>query len=326
MLGGPGAVQGAHGKSGKGWWKPTTGRGFGHDGRMELSSSQARPVRVPLNDSLLSDLLVAPQGPLARLEVVAKIGSTNTELAKAVAHDSDAWPAPALLVADHQEAGRGRLDRAWQTPEHTALTGSLLLRPPVAQEHWTWLPLLMGLAAVRAIRAMTGVAAGLKWPNDVLVPTVDEVDMLGWGRFRKAGGILAEVQPDGSVIIGLGLNVLQTAEELPVASASSLWLAGASTLDRELLLTGLHEALSEVLERWYAAEGDAEAAGLREEIEEVLVTVGHEIRAYVPGGREVRGRAVGLTREGGLAVVLADGREEIVLSGDVHHVRLVDQA
>lgn len=293
---------------------------------MELSLPGERPLRAPLNESLLSDLLVAPHGPLARLAVVPRIGSTNTELARFVEQDPEAWPAPALLVADHQEAGRGRLDRAWQTPEHTAVTCSLLLRPAVAQKNWTWLPLLAGLATVRTIRAMTGVAAGLKWPNDLLVPTVDDTDMVGWGRFRKVGGILTEVQPDGSVIVGLGLNVSQSTDELPVATATSLWLAGGQALERELLLTGLQEALSEVLERWYETGGDAEAAGLREEIEQVLITVGHQIRAYLPGGREVRGRALGLTADGGLAIALANGREEIVLSGDVHHVRLDDPA
>lgn len=317
---------GAHGYYPKHWWVCTTGVGFSHDGQMEENLTTPRPSRVPLKESLIRDLLEAPNGPIARLEVLAKIGSTNTELARLVAQTPDDWPAPALLVADHQEAGRGRLDRAWQTPEHTALTCSLLLRPAAPRPTWSWLPLLTGLAVVRAVRAMTGTAAGLKWPNDLLVPTVDDVDMVGWGRFRKFGGILTEVLPDGGVNIGLGLNVSQTAEELPVASATSLWLAGAVTGERELLLTALQEAFSEVLNRWTEADGDAEAAGLRAEVEEVLVTVGHEIRAYVPGGREIRGFARGLTADGGLVVQASDGSEEIVLSGDVHHVRLAEGA
>ncbi len=317
---------GSHGNYGKGWWLCTTGAGFGHDGCMAENPITHRPDRVPLKESLLQDLLAVPDGPIARLEVLAKVGSTNTELARLVAENPADWPAPALLIADHQEAGRGRLDRAWQTPEHTALTCSLLLRPPVPRAAWSWLPLLTGLATVRAVRAMTGVEAGLKWPNDLLAPIAAEDDMLGWGKFRKFGGILTEVLPDGGVIIGLGLNVSQDSEELPVASATSLWLAGGVSGERELLLTALQESLSEVFAQWYEFDGDAERAGLRVDVEDALITVGHEIRAYVPGGREVRGLARGLTADGGLLVQAVNGRDEIVLSGDVHHVRLADGA
>ncbi len=285
----------------------------------------SRPDRLPLRESLLQDLLAVPGGPIARLEVLAKVGSTNTELARLVAQSPADWPAPALLIADHQEEGRGRLDRAWQTPEHTALTCSLLLRPPAPRAAWSWLPLLTGLATVRAVRAMTGVAAGLKWPNDLLAPAGDD-DMLGWGKYRKFGGILTEVLPDGGVIVGLGVNVSQEAHELPVASATSLWLAGGALGERELLLTALQESLSSVFAQWYECDGDAERAGLRAEVEDALITRGHEIRAYVPGGREVRGLARGLTADGGLVVQATDGRDEVVLSGDVHHVRLADGA
>lgn len=321
----PIVVLGTHGNWLIRWWKSTKVGVVGHDGSMEENPMTVRPDRAPLRKSLLTDLLSAPDGPIARLEVLAKVGSTNTELARLVAQSPDDWPAPALLIADHQEAGRGRLDRAWQTPEHTALTCSLLLRPQVPQAAWSWLPLLTGLATVRAVRAMTGVQAGLKWPNDLLAPT-DDGDMLGWGKFRKVGGILTEVLPDGGVIVGLGLNVFQEADELPVASATSLHLAGGALGERELLLTALQESLSQVFAQWYECDGDAERAGLRADVEDALITVGHEIRAYVPGGREVRGVAQGLNVDGGLVVHTTDGSDEIVLSGDVHHVRLAGGA
>ncbi|MGO1934940.1 MAG: hypothetical protein ACTH5E_13720, partial [Cellulosimicrobium funkei] len=90
----------------------------------ETPSGDERP---PLRADFLRELLVAPAGPLARLEVVPESASTNAELAAAVAHDPAAWPAPALLVAEHQPGGRGRLGRSWTTPPRTALLGSLLL-------------------------------------------------------------------------------------------------------------------------------------------------------------------------------------------------------
>ena len=281
--------------------------------------------RVALRADLLRDLLLMPHGSLTRVEVLARVESTNTELARLVALGDGRWTAPALLVADHQEAGRGRLDRAWQTPAHTALTCSLLVRPEVPVERWTWLPLLAGLAAVRAVRAMTGLEAGLKWPNDLLVPTPDGTDLYGWGVYRKFGGILTESLGDGHVIVGLGINVSQHAHELPVSSATSLELAGAQGPERELLLTALQEAFAEIMDRWYDAGGDADAAGLREEVADILITIGHDIRADMPGGREARGVARGLNADGALVLDAPDGGQSVVLSGDVHHVRLAEE-
>lgn len=287
--------------------------------------AEPRPQRAPLRADLLRDLLLRPHGPLARLEVVPRVDSTSSLLAREVAADPDAWPVPALVLADHQEAGRGRLDRAWQTPPHTALTGSLLLRPEVPRELWGWLPLLSGLAVVTALRATTGTDATLKWPNDLLVPAPDGEDLLGWGSRRKVGGILTEVLPGGDVVVGVGLNVSQTAQELPVASATSLWLAGAATTDRELLMTALQESFSEVLARWRETGGDAVAAGLHADVSGVLTTLGAAVRAVVAGGRELRGVAVDLSPDGGLVVELAGGGREILLSGDVRHVREADR-
>ena len=84
-----------------------------------------------------------------------------------------------MLVAEHQTAGRGRLDRTWETPARSALTVSVLLVPRVAAADWPWLPLLTGYAAARALRQL-GAGVTLKWPNDVLLGD------------RKLAGILTE--------------------------------------------------------------------------------------------------------------------------------------
>lgn len=280
------------------------------------------PVDRPhLDRTLLAELLLAPHGPLAALRVVEESESTNTELAAAVAADPAAWPAPALLVAEHQVAGRGRSGRSWQTPARAALTCSLLVRPQVPRESLSWMPLLAGLATVTALRSTLGLDAQVKWPNDVLVPT-DEPAIEGWGSLRKVAGILTELLPDGGVVVGVGLNVSQTREELPVPSAISLALAGAATTDRSVILTALAESFVAVLGRWTAAGGDVEAAGLIEEITAVSATVGSQVRAELTGGDVLTGRATGFAEDGGLLVVDAAGKSTTVRSGDVYHLRL----
>ena len=282
---------------------------------------QAPLDRPPLDRPLLDELLLIPHGPLATLRVVQESESTNTELAAAVTADPAAWPAPALLVAEHQVAGRGRSGRSWQTPERAALTCSLLVRPQVPRDALSWLPLLAGLATVTALRATLGLDARVKWPNDVLVPT-DHPAIEGWGSLRKVAGILTELVPDGGAIIGVGLNVSQTHEELPVPSAVSLALAGAATTDRTVIITALTEAFVAVLGRWTEAGGDVVAAGLVEEIAAVSATIGSQVRVELTGGAVLTGQATGFAEDGGLLVVDDAGRTTTVRSGDVYHLRL----
>ena len=279
------------------------------------------PDRPPLDADFLRELLVGPDGPLARLEIVESSESTNTQLAASAAADPDAWPAPALLVAEHQVAGRGRAGRVWETPARAALTCSLLVRPQVPREAMSWLPLLAGLATVTALRSTLGLQAFVKWPNDVLVTGAGS-PLEGWGSARKVAGILTELLPDGGAIVGIGVNVSQTAEELPVESATSLALAGAATIDRVVILTALGEAFTSVLGRWTAADGDVAAAGLDEEITSVSATVGSQVRVSLLDGTSVLGEAVGHAPDGGLLVRDVDGRTLTVRSGDVHHLRV----
>jgi len=280
--------------------------------------------RPPLRAAVLRDLLLAPAGPLARVEVVDRTGSTNTDLVAAVRADPDAWPDGSLLVADHQEQGRGRAGRTWETPARAALTASFALRPTAPPESYGWIPLVAGLGAVHALRATAGVAAVLKWPNDVMVRASDGSQVPGWGDLRKLGGVLTELvrTPAGDVVVvGLGINVSQRPDELVTPSATSLVAAGCARPDRELLLVALVSSLAEVLGRWRAHGGDAAAAGLADEVVSVCATVGDRVRVELPGGGEVVGLASGLDRDGGLVVVDDRGDEHHVLAGDVRHIR-----
>ncbi|GAB6938536.1 biotin--[acetyl-CoA-carboxylase] ligase [Isoptericola variabilis] len=282
------------------------------------------PRRAPLDLPALRRDLLAPAGPLARLDVVEVSASTNTELVGAVRAAPGEWPAPAALVAEHQAAGRGRAGRAWETPPRAALTVSVLLRPRLAPARLGWLPLLAGLAVVRAVDAAGVPGAAVKWPNDVLLPAPD--DAAGLGPFRKVAGVLAEVVPVAddrglaAVVVGVGLNVDQSAAELPVPTATSLALAGADA-DRGALLGELVRGLVEAAGALEDAGGDAAAAGLAAEYARRSATLGRPVRAELAGGADVvEGDALRVDDDGSLVLATTAG-ERAVTAGDVHHLR-----
>src|SRR5215475_574813 len=243
------------------------------------------------------------------VRIVASTGSTNTDVLRFAAAGA---PEGLVLATESQTAGKGRQGRVWQTRPGTALTFSVLLRPdPVPQPARGWLPLLAGVAVVHALGQVSGLDARLKWPNDVLV-----------GQ-RKLAGILAE-QAAGTVVVGIGVNLLGGERDLPVPSATSLERCGAAGSDRTSLLAAI---LAE-LEHWYLRwreTGDAEAAGLRKEYLSLSATIGQQVRVQLPGDRALTGLASGVDGAGQLLVEPAPGREAVAISaGDVIHVRAAD--
>lgn len=282
--------------------------------------------RPPLDVGTLRELLLAPAGPLTRLEVVGRTGSTNDDVVADLRADPASWPHAGLLVAEHQEAGHGRVGRTWTTPPRAALTCTFVARPRSAPHTYGWLPLLAGLGTVRALRATAGVHAVLKWPNDVLVELGDVVDPVdGWGTARKVAGVLAQAVPSaGAVAVGIGVNVDQRAAELPVPWAASVRTAGSSCADRATLLVALVRALDEVARRWAEHAGDAAAAGLVDEVAAVCATLGRSVAVELPGGGHLHGVATALAADGALVVRADDGHEHRVLAGDVTHVRVTD--
>jgi BirA family biotin operon repressor/biotin-[acetyl-CoA-carboxylase] ligase len=253
------------------------------------SSPYADLDRPPLRARALPRAL-GPQG--WRVEVLARTPSTNALLGER-ARAGEA--AGLVVVAEEQTAGRGRLDRSWVSPPRAGLTFSVLLRPDLPAAQWSWLPLWTGLAVATALREHAQVDAQLKWPNDVLV---DE---------RKVCGVLAEVPVPGAVVLGIGLNVTTTEDELPHAQATSLRLAGAGTTDRDTVLRAVLRALGEVL-----ADPHAARAAYRERCS----TVGRSVRVELPAGTAVEGVAETVDDDGRLVV---DGTP--YAAGDVVHLR-----
>lgn len=267
--------------------------------------------------ALTTDALAAVVGdgrPLSRISVVATSPSTNTAvLAKAQTNPED-WPHLSALVADHQTAGRGRSGRQWQTPASAACTLSVVLRfTGIGRNAYGWAPLVVGLAAVRALRKL-GVGAMLKWPNDVVVEAGVR-DIPEWGKWRKVVGILCETVPgQDAIVAGIGINVSQSSAELPVPHAASLATLGATKLDRVALLRALTAELSDAVRTW---EGTDDRGAIPAAVAEVCATIGWDVAVDVPGGSPVTGRAVGLSPVGGLLVETSSGERREILAGDV---------
>jgi BirA family biotin operon repressor/biotin-[acetyl-CoA-carboxylase] ligase len=191
---------------------------------------------------------------------------------------------------------------------------SVLLRiPEVPPERRGWTGAVLGMAIVRALDRVSGVRAGLKWPNDVLIDGA------------KCAGILGEVADD-AVVIGSGINVSLRADELPRADATSLLLAGCTTsggLDRNALLAAILDEFDDLLARWAAAGGDITGSGLRADYLASCATVGSRVRLYLPGGQELLALAVDVAPDGALVVQDDTGRRRAYTAADVVHLRAV---
>ncbi|MGV9566534.1 biotin--[acetyl-CoA-carboxylase] ligase [Streptomyces sp. NPDC003480] len=268
--------------------------------------------RPPLNALALRRALVHEGGLWSGVEVVQRTGSTNSDLvALTAAGRADEG---AVLVAEEQNAGRGRLDRTWSAPARSGLFFSVLLRPAgVPVDRWGWLPLLAGVAVATGLARVAGVDTALKWPNDLLVTVGDEE--------RKAGGILAERAGEDGVVVGIGINVTLREDELPVPTAGSLALAGAHATDRDPLLRAVLRSLEDWYGRWRAADGDPAACGLQEAYAAGSATLGRLVRAELPGDRSLTGEAVAIDGDGRLVLATREGMQEPVGAGDIVHLR-----
>ncbi|RNL82319.1 biotin--[acetyl-CoA-carboxylase] ligase [Halostreptopolyspora alba] len=283
------------------------------------NSPYADVDRPPLRAASLNRALARPGEFWREIDVCPESASTNTDL---VNRAREGAAQGTVLVAEHQTAGRGRLGRTFTTPPRAALTFSVLVRPDVPAGRYGWLPLLMGVAAMRGISRVAELSARLKWPNDVLAPAGE-----GEATGRKLAGILAEAVPGSegnAVVVGMGLNVSQEREELPVDSGTSLALEGAACTDRDPLLRAVLRAFATCYQEWESRGGDAEASGLAPEYRERCDTIGRPVRVFLPDDRVLEGRATSVDSGGQLVVRDPHGGEHPVGAGDVVHVRPTD--
>jgi len=263
--------------------------------------------RPRLDGPALAAALTRDSGLWTSLQVVDEIGSTNAELAARAAGDD--VPEGAVLVAEHQVTGRGRLDRVWTSPPRAGITVSVLLRPDVPAARRGWLPLLAGVALAESVRGVTGVQVSLKWPNDLLA-----------GDGRKLAGILAE-STGTAVVVGVGLNVSTTASELPDTGTSLAGVLG-SGVDRGPVLLAFLRALEARYRSWVEVAGDPVASGLAQDYLRWCSTVGTTVSVALPDGSTLEGVAEAVDWDGRLVVATAEGSVALA-SGDVRHVRRV---
>jgi len=231
------------------------------------------------------------------IQRVREVDSTNRQL---LADARAGAPDGAVLVADHQTAGRGRLDRTWEATSGSSLLVSVLLRSMVdaARTH------LMVMASALALRDAVGEVAGfdpeLKWPNDLVVGA------------RKLAGLLAERDAD-AVVVGAGVNVRADAfgPEL-AARATACEIEAGRAVDRDRLLDAFLERLAERLDALDAVPVDYRAG---------LGTLGRAVRVETGAG-DITGTAVDVRDDGALVVRTDDGTDHIVTTGDVVHLHL----
>jgi BirA family transcriptional regulator, biotin operon repressor / biotin---[acetyl-CoA-carboxylase] ligase len=270
-------------------------------------------LRQPLDvESLRAE--VAAAGMWRQVDVVARTGSTNADLLARAASGADIDGA--VLIAEHQTAGRGRQGRGWSAAPGAQITMSVGVRvADVPAAAWGWLPLATGVAVFDAIAPLTdgtGAEAGLKWPNDVLA---------GPARSHgKLAGILAEVARPCAVL-GLGLNVTQDPREVEGAHATSLLDLGVPAPDRGRIAVALLRELGTRIGAWRAAGGfDPRLAA---DYRARSLTIGSRVRAELPGGREVVGTATGVDDQGRLCIAAQGdaGETTVVSAGDVIHLR-----
>lgn len=291
-------------------------------------------VRNPLDSDTVSAALVTSGRPWREVEFHPALGSTNTRLREVLTAPEDtprtyaagpADDAPGLwwvVLTDHQTGGRGRLGRAWTVPDRASLAVSVAV--PVSDPSQAgWMPLLAGLALARAVREVTAAAGHpltprLKWPNDVLL--AEDGD-------RKVSGILCELVPVGAgraVVVGTGVNIDQTRDELPVETATSLALAGA-VVRREDLLVAYLDHLVAVLPGAGISMGSgrrvpADGVAVRTAYRESCSTLRLDVRVHLPTGAAVEGTALDVDEAGGLVVRTPSGPRSFA-AGDVVHVR-----
>lgn len=252
--------------------------------------------------------------PLSRqialdLTFVAETGSTNADLVANFANAQDF----SVLVAGFQTAGRGRSGRDWLAPAGSSLFVSVLLKPSlVAANRFSWIPLLAGLAMAKTVaQFLPNKKVSLKWPNDVLVES------------NKISGVLSELLPDLSgVVVGAGLNILQTKAELPIEAATSLAIEGNSDASIDAVLAGYLQNLKDLYQSWVSANGDAVQSSLRNQVIESCSTLGLSVKAILPGEQELLGKAVGIDDTGRLILQPDSGAEVVaVAAGDIVHLR-----
>lgn len=213
-----------------------------------------------------------------------------------------------VVITDKQTAGKGRGGRSWVSVPGKSLTATIVLKPVMESRFSGWLPLMTGVAIVDTF-AELGLAAELKWPNDIMV-----VD-------KKLGGILCESRVHGQTlawaVIGIGLNINEQGNELPEdLNATSFFAERGSSIQRELVLA----MILNILEQLYISLKETkDTSTLADQWTDHCNHV-HKTVKFKSGNESLSGEFIGIN-ENGAAIIQTNGNEHTYTSGDIHLIR-----
>ena len=238
------------------------------------------------------------------IRVFRETTSTNDVIEKLA---RDGVKEGAVVFAEAQTKGRGRLGRKWISPAKKGLWFSVLLRPDLRPQEATQLTVASAAALRRAIESNTGLKAEIKWPNDILI------------RGKKVAGILtelhAEVDRVKHVILGMGVDVNLSPGDFP-PEVRKLATSLKAELGKPVSRPELAVAILRELDRDYARVCSGRFAAVAEEWEKHCATLGRRV-AIRMGTRQIRGRAESLSEDGALLLRTDHGHLERIVGGDV---------
>jgi BirA family biotin operon repressor/biotin-[acetyl-CoA-carboxylase] ligase len=258
-----------------------------------FSSLQPDVIRNKLSQSIFAQNIVFHE----------TVDSTNTLLKDLAARGAADGT---IVIAEEQTAGRGRMGRAWLSPGHTNLYVSLLLRPSVQPDQVFVLTMVMALATIDGVEAVSGLGPHIKWPNDLYV------------RERKLGGILTEFcvrdRAVEYVVLGLGLNVNWNPEEEQgvLYPATSVLQETGRKISRNDLLVEILISFEDYYGRVLAGKIDE----VYDKWNERSMLLGKPVEIKTTDG-SLFGRALRIDRKGALVIGDDNGKEQTILSGDV---------
>ncbi|MDK2811588.1 MAG: BirA family transcriptional regulator [Petroclostridium sp.] len=233
------------------------------------------------------------------------VTSTNT-IAKEIA--AEGCQDGTVVIADQQTAGKGRLGRNWDSPPHTGIWMSIVLRPDIIPAQAPFITILAALAVARSLEQVTQVSPGIKWPNDIVLDK------------RKVCGILtemsAEIERVNYIVVGIGINVNTDIEDFPAGlqkTAASVKMITGQAVDRKSLVVKILENFEEV----YTGAKDMNVrSSLMDEYRKYSLTLGSKVKA-VYQTQEIEGTAVEITDNGELIIETEDGVRQTIFSGEV---------